>query len=80
MIKACNDMTCSQCGGDLEFNIKSQNIRCPYCGYEEEIIKSFGKDTKERSIIFQMKLIILTLKLMVFLKVLKVMEKWLIYC
>ena len=41
MIKACNDMTCSQCGGDLEFNIKSQNIRCPYCGYEEEIIKSF---------------------------------------
>lgn len=35
-----NDITCSQCGGDLEFSIKYQNIKCPYCGYEEEIIKS----------------------------------------
>lgn len=35
-----NDITCSQCGGDLEFSIKYQNIKCPYCGCEEEIIKS----------------------------------------
>lgn len=28
---------CSSCGGNMEFNISSQKLKCPYCGSESEI-------------------------------------------
>ena len=28
---------CEGCGADLEFNIKVQQLKCPYCGFEKEI-------------------------------------------
>ena len=39
-----NDITCSQCGGDLEFCIKYQNIKCPYCETEFDI-SQFADET-----------------------------------
>lgn len=35
-----NDIVCQQCGGPKGFSIRTQNILCEYCGYEEEIVKS----------------------------------------
>ena len=37
-----NEIGCTQCGGDLEFNITKQNVHCPYCGYEEDIIEDLN--------------------------------------
>ena len=28
---------CEGCGADLEFNIKVQHLKCPFCGFEKEI-------------------------------------------
>lgn len=32
------DKKCSACGGVLHFNPAHSNLRCPYCGHEEEIM------------------------------------------
>lgn len=29
---------CEGCGADLEFNIGQQRLKCPYCGYERELV------------------------------------------
>ncbi|MFA9399275.1 MAG: hypothetical protein ACERKV_13555 [Clostridiaceae bacterium] len=39
---------CSNCGGNMEFDIKIQKLKCPYCGNEEEIYDS-NKEIKEYS-------------------------------
>lgn len=28
--------TCSQCGGEIAYNIGAQGLKCPYCGFERE--------------------------------------------
>jgi predicted RNA-binding Zn-ribbon protein involved in translation (DUF1610 family) len=39
---------CASCGGQLEFGIKEQKLRCPHCGNVQEIIEDEGRITAER--------------------------------
>lgn len=43
-MEVCNCLSCAQCGGELQFDITTQNVKCPYCGYVEEFEKSFQID------------------------------------
>jgi predicted RNA-binding Zn-ribbon protein involved in translation (DUF1610 family) len=39
---------CRQCGGDLEFAIDIQKLRCPHCGNVQEIVEDEGRAVVEQ--------------------------------
>ena len=39
---------CTACGGQLEFDIASQKLRCPHCGNVQDIVEDAGRVTAEQ--------------------------------
>lgn len=39
---------CPSCGADLEFHIGQQDLRCPFCGYAEELTPGEGEAVEEQ--------------------------------
>jgi DNA-directed RNA polymerase subunit RPC12/RpoP len=39
---------CRRCGGDLEFAIREQQLRCPHCGNTEEIVDDEDREVVEQ--------------------------------
>lgn len=41
---------CPSCGADLEFHIGQQNLRCPFCGYAEDLTPGEDERLEERDL------------------------------
>ncbi len=41
---------CASCGGQLEFDIAVQRLRCPHCGNEQDIIEDAGRVSVEQDL------------------------------
>ena len=41
---------CPSCGADLEFHIGQQDLRCPFCGYAEELTPGEGEAVEEQDL------------------------------
>lgn len=39
---------CEQCGADVEFDIRSQRMKCPFCSHEKDLTKPAGKSVSEQ--------------------------------
>ena len=39
---------CPSCGADLEFHIGQQNLRCPFCGYSQDLAPGEDESLKEQ--------------------------------
>ncbi len=39
---------CTACGGELEFDIAAQRLKCPHCGSEQDIIEDAGRVVAEQ--------------------------------
>ncbi len=46
--EATRTYPCRQCGGELEFAIGVQKLKCPFCGNEQEIIENEGDEVVEQ--------------------------------
>ncbi len=38
------------CGGELEFDIAAQRLKCPHCGVEQDIIEDAGRVVAEQDL------------------------------
>jgi DNA-directed RNA polymerase subunit RPC12/RpoP len=45
---------CTQCGGQTEFNLKTQTLRCTSCGFERQIEAQHVADSAEQSLEFML--------------------------
>lgn len=43
---------CPQCGGHIRFEIESQRVQCPYCGYEKDLQGNIVADAAEQTLDF----------------------------
>jgi len=41
---------CTACGGELEFDIAAQRLKCPHCGVEQDIIEDAGRVVAEQDL------------------------------
>jgi predicted RNA-binding Zn-ribbon protein involved in translation (DUF1610 family) len=48
--EATRTYPCSSCGAQLVFDPASQKLKCPSCGALEDVVESFGKETKEQDL------------------------------